>query len=146
MIQRRQTLYLLLALIAEFACICLPLAQNDIVTVFNLAVVEANGAYHYGVNSVLLCLLIGAVAFSGIAVFAYRRRLVQSKICTVAAMTLLLWYALFTHVAMQQPGGLAGLSYKIGGVMPLLAAILCFLARRAVLADEALVRAADRIR
>ncbi|MDE5571704.1 MAG: DUF4293 domain-containing protein, partial [Prevotella sp.] len=42
--------------------------------------------------------------------------------------------------------GKASEQLPIVACLPLIAAILCFMARRGVIADEKLVRAADRIR
>jgi hypothetical protein len=53
------------------------------------------------------------------------------------------WYILLAALIHQ---GKADQDLPIVACFPLIAAILCFMARKAILADERLVRAADRIR
>ena len=116
MIQRIQTLYLLAAAILGFAHL---LAWP----LFGLQVVAS-----------LVCLY---------TIFIYNYRMRQAKLCLVAILLNLAWYVLLA-VLIQQ--GRLPEEVPLPACLPLVAAILCFLARRGVLADEKMVRAADRIR
>ena len=77
------------------------------------------------------------------AIFLFKQRPRQAKICLAAVLMNLAWYIVLA-VLIQQGQLPESLPYT--ACLPLVAAILCFLARRGVLADEKLVRAADRIR
>ncbi len=84
-----------------------------------------------------------ASAVSLYTIFIYKRRLLQARLCLVSIFANLIWYIVLA-VLIQQ----GKLSENIPWVacLPLVATILCFMARKAILADEKLVRAADRIR
>lgn len=85
-----------------------------------------------------------ASAVSLITIFLYKNRPRQALLCLVSILANLLWYIVLA-VLIQQ-GQQTTASLPLTACLPLIAAILCFMARRAILADEKLVRAADRIR
>ena len=107
MIQRIQTLYLLVAVILGM--------------VFFLA-------------WPLFVVQILASAISLYTIFLFKRRKVQANLCLCSIFVCLIHQGKLTD---QLP---------LTAALPMVAAILCFMARRAILADEKLVRAADRIR
>ncbi len=78
-----------------------------------------------------------------INIFLYKNRPRQAALCLVSIIANFAWYILLAVFIKQgqQPAELPWTA-----CLPIIAAILCFLARRAILADEKLVRAADRIR
>lgn len=115
MIQRKQTLFLLIAVIL--------------------------GMVHFQ-SWVLFGMQILASAISLIAIFLFKRRPMQANLCLAAILVNLAWYVALA-VTMQQG---AAESLPITVCMPIIAAILCLLARRGVMADEKLVKAADRLR
>ena len=116
MIQRKQTLFLLVATVLGLIhCMAWPLFVIQIL-------VSA------------LCLY---------TIFLYKRRKVQANLCLCSIFVCLVWYIVLA-VLIQQ-GKLAE-QLPLTAALPMVAAILCFMARRAILADEKLVRAADRIR
>jgi peptidoglycan/LPS O-acetylase OafA/YrhL len=84
-----------------------------------------------------------ASAISLIAIFLFKRRPLQATLCLVAILTNLAWYIVLA-VLIQQ--GLQPEALPLTASLPIIAAILCLMARRGVLADEKLVRAADRLR
>ena len=112
MIQRIQTVYLLLAAILAVVCSCIRLTWIDV-----------------------LQLLTAAVCLG--TIFLYAKRVLQTKICLVALLLVFAWYI-----------GLAVIQGYVNTVdcLPMIEAILIFLARRGIIHDEKLVRAADRIR
>ena len=116
MIQRIQTLYLLVAVILGM--------------VFFLA-------------WPLFVVQILASAISLYTIFLFKRRKVQANLCLCSIFVCLVWYIVLAVLIHQ--GKLAE-QLPLTAALPLVAAILCFMARRAILADEKLVRAADRIR
>ena len=84
-----------------------------------------------------------ASALSLYTIFIYKKRPLQAKLCLVALLIHFAWYILLAALIHQ---GKADQNLTIVACFPLIAAILCFMARKAILADERLVRAADRIR
>jgi 4-hydroxybenzoate polyprenyltransferase len=116
MIQRIQTIYLLVAVILGM--------------VFWLA-------------WPLFLIQIFASAVSLITIFLYKNRPRQAVLCLVSILADFAWYIVLAVLIQQgqQPTAL-----PLTACLPLIAAILCFMARRAILADEKLVKAADRIR
>ncbi len=116
MIQRKQTVFLLIA--------------------FILGVVHFQGW-------VLFAIQIVACVLSAYSIFLYKNRKRQASFCLVCVFVNLAWYIALA-VLIQQ--GKFPEQLPIEACLPLIAAIFCFLARKGVLADEKLVRAADRIR
>lgn len=112
MIQRKQTVFLLLACILALVCFFMRLQWLD-------------------------ALLAVSAVLSAFTIFQYRRRLMQARLCLVGLFIIFAWYI-----------GLAVLEGRVGTIegIPMVNAILIFLARKGILDDEKLVRAADRIR
>ena len=108
MIQRKQTVFLLLACILAVVCFAMRLQWIDALQVL-----------------------------SAYTIFQYRRRIFQARLCLAGIFVIFAWYI-----------GVAVLEAKVGMIeaLPMVNAILIFMARKGVLDDEKLVRAADRIR
>jgi len=113
MIQRKQTVFLLLACILALVCFGLRFFQW----------IDA--------------LQIVSAILSAYTIFQYRRRIVQARLCLAGLFVVFAWYI---GVAVLE--GVAGIAESL----PMVNAILIFLARKGILDDEKLVRAADRIR
>ena len=116
MIQRKQTVFLLIAVI--------------------LGMVHFQAWVLFGIQML-------ASAISLIAIFLFRRRPLQATLCLAAILVNIVWYIVLA-VLIQQ--GILSESLPLTASLPIIAAILCLLARRGVIADEKLVRAADRLR
>ncbi|MDR1225808.1 MAG: DUF4293 domain-containing protein [Prevotellaceae bacterium] len=71
----------------------------------------------------------------------YKRRMLQIRFCVFNIVALLGYQGVALYMAMREV-----CSYQITLVFPLVAAILIFLALRAITKDEALVRSLDRLR
>ncbi len=116
MIQRKQTLFLLIAFIL--------------------------GTVHFQ-DWVLFAIQIIASVLSGYTIFLYKQRKRQATFCLICVFVNLLWYIALAVLIHQ---GKLPEQLPMTACLPLISAILCFMARKGVLADEKLVRAADRIR
>jgi hypothetical protein len=116
MIQRKQTLFLLIAVIL--------------------------GMVHFQAW-LLFIVQILASAIALIAIFLFKRRPLQATLCLSAILVNIAWYVVLA-VLIQQ--GKLSEQLPLTASLPIIAAIFCLLARRGVLADEKLVRAADRLR
>ena len=112
MIQRKQTVVLLLACILALVCFFVRLQWIDILQVL----------------SALL---------SAFTIFQYKKRILQARLCLAGLFIVFAWYI-----------GVAVLEARVGTIeaLPMVNAILIFMARKGILDDEKLVRAADRIR
>ena len=171
MIQRIQTLYLILAVALCTACLCLPIGnfindQGDLVgTLYNLwlhqpsqlgdtlhvadapvLASEAAGTHSFTPWALFAILLLTAsgLAFS---IFIYKTRLVQSRLVMLCCILLVGWYIVYGVFGylLGQP---LDSSFQLTpwAAFPLVACILSYLAFRAILKDEALVRSLDRLR
>lgn len=150
MIQRKQTVFLFLALLATIACLCLPVGsfepqgmgiENQLM---NLWINETNGGRNFSVWALFAILLV-TCPINTFAIFDYHNRKRQARFCMFSMLMIIGWYivyGVFSQVLMP------GFTFHVGfaACLPLIAFILLWLARHSILADEALVRAADRIR
>ena len=123
MIQRKQSVFLLLAVILGVLIIV-----------------------NYPMWPLFLLALV-ASSLSFFTIFKYKRRPLQARLSILAAILFVLWYPAVTLVNKFMMS--TGLQYDIvnvWGALPAVSAILCLMARKGIMDDERLVRAADRIR
>lgn len=91
---------------------------------------------------IVLVLLVDVVT-----VFLYKKRVVQIRLCILNIVMLLGLQGMIWYIADYQQECLnASIQYGLVFIFPLIAAILTFLALRAIARDEALVRSLDRLR
>ncbi len=152
MIQRKQTVFLFAAVILTVVCLCLPLcrfiATDDIgseTVMYNLWLTNADGGHDLSVWPLFAILLV-TCPIGLFAIFAFHNRITQSRLCTFNTLLIIGWYAVFIILLPGYSHSLGDWHIATASVFPLVSAILYLLARKAILADEALVRAADRIR
>lgn len=155
MIQRIQTLFLLLGIVACLVCVCFPIAElrGEGITIparmYNGCVVAEQGSSLAVASAVLIplfALLVLAAAVGLWTIFTYKHRLRQMKLCIYAICLLVVWYATLAFVALTQMPEGATFHPLFATALPLLAICLFALARRSIHKDEQLVRSADRIR
>ena len=140
-----------LAIAITIACLCLPLGYFEPkgmglnAEMFNLWIKHPEGGVSM-TSSVLLAIQVLTASIGAWAIVGFRNRPRQAKLCVVNMLLLIVWYALAAfytlHVGYRDYSFHADLAI----CFPLIAIILYWMARRGVLADEKLVRAADRIR
>lgn len=116
MIQRKQTLFLLVAVILGMV---------------------------FFLSWPLFVLQMMASALCVYAIFLFKKRKKQAAFCLAAIVVNLVWYVV---LAVQIQKGQLSAHLPYTATLPIIAAIFCFLARKGVLDDEKLVRAADRLR
>ena len=120
--QRKQTVFLLLAVI--------------------LGVVTLSMRFYSWAMFIILLL---ASSIDLLTIFIYKQRMRQAALCLVSLFVYIAWYvALIVYSKQTAPDAAFHLSWET--VLPMVAAILTLMARKAIIADEKLVRAADRIR
>lgn len=128
MIQRIQTVYLLMVFCLMVAMLFLPVASNI--------------SYDYA-----LSVDVGIIAIlSLVTIFLYKKRKTQLKLCYLITIFILAYYGFLVVKAIPFKASLAeyGFSYPI--FFPALALLLVFLAKRGIKHDEKLVRSYDRLR
>lgn len=144
---------MLLAVVLAVVCLNLslgnfqPTGMGTPLIAYNLFVtgLAADGGAYWGVCPMFV-ILVTASTVTLMNIFAYRNRPLQAKVCSVCAFLMLGWYiAACTYLMTLQPEGYT-FEPKWTVCLPLVSFILLLMSRSAILADERLVRAADRIR
>lgn len=162
MIQRVQSVFMLIAALAMIAMTFFPLWEkadfetSRLITMnaFEVKLEEQNAAGEMELISSLNVMLISLGAFlsAGVmlfSIFKYKHRMTQVKLnalfSLLSAITIIgiVYYSLKANALMlpEQQG-----SYLLGFYLPIVAMFSNFLANRFIRRDETLVRSADRIR
>ena len=149
MIQRIQTVYLLLVVGVLIASMCLPLGHftdpKEVVYTLNSLEVSSGDVSQSagGLFAILLLSAIVAVA----TIFLYKNRVLQIRM-TIFNMILMvafyLAFIIFYFIFKKALEASFCFNWVIG--LPLAAMLLNYLATRAIRRDEVLVKAADRLR
>lgn len=152
MIQRIQTLYLLVAGIFPAISLFVPLvvfskgARWASMSAFgceSALVQELAGFHPYGLLVFTLLASLSALY----AIFGYKNRKSQIKKVYLTIVFNVIWYVAlgaYTYSVSERIG--LGYTFTISALLPIIALIALFLALKGIRKDEALVRAADRIR
>ena len=176
MIQRIQTIYLLIAALLCIACLCLPIGRffngdgETVAFLYNLWVhvpyagpvgstittatdaaepvlAEVAAGQHLFTPWALFAQLLLITTLLVFDIFLYRTRLVQSRLAMFCCILLVLWYVVYAVFAVQLATSLhLNYSARPWAAFPAVACIFAFLAFRSILKDEALVRSLDRLR
>ncbi|MVN23277.1 DUF4293 domain-containing protein [Mucilaginibacter arboris] len=155
MIQRIQSVYLLLASLVLFALFLFPVVNNLILnghadSIMVTGVYEIiNGARTKTSSFIWLSIATVIAALLPLAgVFLYKNRKQQSSYCYIV-IVLIIGYSFYLTETVKDFVGNITLNthnYGIGMILPSLAIVLVFLAIRGINRDEKLVRSADRLR
>ncbi len=152
MIQRKQTLFLLIALVLNIVCLCLPIGRlvSDMMgadgLMTNLWLQMVDGTRRFTVWYLFVVLLLSC-PLTLWAIFSYKNRPFQSLLCMLGMLCMMLWYVLYLGVKFLHMAGVeADLQPSFAACLPFVSLIFYYLARRGVQADEKLVRSMDRIR
>ena len=143
MIQRIQTVYLLVVAILMVVMMSLPVgsfvAADYTATVFNnLSLVAPDGTADYAPWAMFAILMVSAVVTLG-TIFLYKKRMLQIR------LTIFKYYGtLVTFVFMLKGENSFTPSWTV--ILPLISIILDWLAIRAIGKDEMLVKAYERLR
>lgn len=155
MIQRIQTVYLLIAALLTGILCTVPLAHgltSDIascsVSIWGFtAPVPTPDSYSgnwlnlaAGIGSIIITLL------ALVTIFMYKRRILQKKLCHILLVLQILLCAALVVYLVQTVALFEGFNLSVTCIFPVIAIILVILARRGIIRDEKLVRSLDRIR
>lgn len=149
MLQRKQTLFLLLAIIVSVICSTFPLGTIESqgmgteMSIYSLFVKGDNISYcSWPLFAIMLCTY--PVAIMAIAMYKTRKK--QAKMCMVAVIINIIWYAYYAMAILTTFSKMGTFHINITALLPALAIGCYLLARKGILDDERLVRSADRIR
>lgn len=155
MIQRIQSIWLLLASLTLICLFFLPLlTKNTNDTTYSIYTTglhkqlnEASGpGAKLEFSVVPLALNIAAALFCFAGIFLFRNRSMQKKVILVSILLIIGLSVLCGINAQQLPGGTTGMSAEAGAYLLLLSIIFSLLAIRGIRKDEQLLRSADRLR
>ena len=148
MIQRIQTIYLLLVTALLITIMCLPvcfIGADAAMYVFKPLGVEMNGTLYstWGVFGILL--LSAIIAFA--TIFLFKNRMLQIRMTIFNSILLIGYYLTFLAFMFVLKKDLSA-TFQISWALclPLISIILNWLAVRAIGRDEVMVKAADRLR
>lgn len=145
MIQRKQTIFLLLSMLVIALSFFFPIlgvegavGQEDLL--FNLSAMGGTMSGNIG----LFITMLAAFLLNGAAIFAYKERRKQMKMILGGVALMVIWYVLIAitiHLA-----DVRLYHWHISAILPLLVIILNLMAYKGVKHDENLIKSMDRIR
>tara|TARA_B110000503_G_C7119283_1_gene401729 strand:+ start:1302 stop:1766 length:465 start_codon:yes stop_codon:yes gene_type:complete len=152
--QRIQTLFFLLTILSNTAIFWLEIAvihaggKSFNFTLYKLQSVEGEVLYS---STMLAVLCSTCIVLSGVAFGMFKRRQVQIKLTQLLLLVQIAFLVAIFFVIDSTVSSLIQLEsplvdYSVGAYLALIPSVFIFLALRAIKKDEALVRAADRIR
>jgi hypothetical protein len=141
-----------MAVVLSIVCLSMQIgeASSDGLVVareYNLWITNSNGEHSFVTFPLFVVLLLSS-ALGFCSIFLYRNRMLQARICIFNMLLLVGWYVLFAVYA-QVVGyseSQSAFAVLLPASFPAVAVILYFMARKSIIKDEKLVRAADRIR
>lgn len=154
MIQRIQTIYLLIVAILIGILYFFPMASFVVeqdMSMYNLSVngliPDVAGAKPLFRVLPLIIFISVIIITSTITIALYKRRMFQIRLCIINIILLLVLQVFmfyFVSVSKQQLG--SNTSFSLIFVFPIISAVLNYLAIRRIAKDESLVRSMDRLR
>ena len=152
MIQRIQSVYLLLAAVAVVVAMCISVGsfvEADGITTHvlkPLGITYADGGFQSTWG--LLCLLILSAVIAVTTIFLFRNRMLQIRMTVFNGVLLIGYYIAAAFFIFSLKDAIGDVSFRLGlGLaLPAVSIILCYLAFRGIFRDEVMVRAADRLR
>ena len=149
MIQRIQSVYLLVVTILTVVCMCNPIGSiiastNEISEFGNLCITLPDGSKDYAPWALFAILLVVALLSFG-TIFLFKKRMLQIRLTIFSSVMLIGYYAaLVAYILLLAEETTFSASWSI--CLPFVCIILNWLAIRGIGADEALVKAYDRLR
>lgn len=151
MLQRIQTVFLLLASASMLVASVTPLASffyNGELVVFEAIGTYMNDTLH-DITWGLFALGIISSVLALVTIFLYKNRILQIRISVFNLIVMLGFYLYFGFLMYQLHTSTVDLEFRkigIGLIMPLIAIIFIILAIRNIGADEVLIRSLNRLR
>lgn len=149
MIQRIQTIYLLLSVALMVAINWLPLTTFGELDFFTYGISTTAGECTLAITTYPIAVtIIASSILALIAIFMYKKRMKQVKVVSISIFLDIMFYPIFGAYMWYTKDFLSDFNYSLSVslLIPVASIILKFLATKAIKADEKLVRSADRIR
>ncbi len=147
MIQRIQTVFILVSALLIASLMKLTFAElsvnNELYTFVAIGIFNGDELIFNGMAIFIFIPIITLLHF--VVIFLYKKRILQIRILVFSIVLLLGLFGLFFYFTYAGFDG-TKVAFKIPVVFPIIAAILDFLAIRAIGKDEALIRSLNRIR
>jgi len=143
MIQRIQSIYLLLILILSSLLFFFPFQTNIVgfseIKDIQLSLLNTSNTYLFIASVINLIVIINTAT----TILMYKRRPLQILLCHIISVNIIV-LTVFMYIGSRQIEGLP--TYKLPYIIPILNIILAQLARYYIKKDEELVKSANRIR
>ncbi len=152
MIQRIQSVYLVMAIVALCFFLTMPIAYfqkaNESFALFHYGLIKiqssGNIIVYYNLATTILTFLIELLLLYTLLIF--KNRLKQIKLCNIINFLILVVIASNIWQFIRTKSGFDDYSIKWVFFIPVIALVLVWLAQRNIKKDEELVRSADRLR
>ncbi len=155
MIQRIQTVYLLIAAILVGTLCIVPLAHgiaSDAISypvsiwgfVNRTPTPDSYSGSWLNLAAGFVSIITALLAI--VTIFLYKNRILQKKLCHILLVLLILLCAALVVYLVRTAALFEGFNLSVTCIFPVIAIILIILARRGIIRDEKLVRSLDRIR
>ena len=137
MLQRIQTIYLLIAMIIS----------GGLIFVFNLWTNTENVAIFAKDELLYLAMFLGSAVLAMISIFVFKNRQLQFVLGRLNIILNFILLGLFVYRSLSLSGGTSDVSEKgIGIALPVFSIVFLVLANKAIKKDEDLVKSVDRLR
>jgi hypothetical protein len=149
MIQRIQTIYLLLSVALMVALNWLPLTTYGELDFFTYGISTSVEECTLAITTYPIAVtVIASTILALIAIFMYTKRMKQVKVVSISIFLDIMFYPIFAAYMWYAKDLFSEFNYSLSVslLIPVASIILKFLAVKAIKADEKLVRSADRIR
>lgn len=143
MIQRIQSIYLLLVAAANFSLFALPFANSE--KAIRSSALFADSTYNLQDNIALLILFALGGILALVTIFLFKNRKLQIQLGQGILVLLIIGLGLATFLWFND-GTMDKATLAVGMFTPLFGFVFTALAVRAIRKDEKLVRSADRLR
>lgn len=152
MIQRKQTLYILAAIILSMVLLVRPIGSFEVdrmgesAILFSLGIVGVGGKLNFNTSIILFVITLITSIIGIFSIFQYNKRKLQMRLCTINICLLLIWYASYFYFGYCAELHKGIFKPAFVSCFPLIVIVLYFMAFRGIQADENLIRSTDRIR
>ncbi|HNQ13183.1 MAG TPA: DUF4293 domain-containing protein [Bacteroidia bacterium] len=152
MIQRVQSIFILVAIISSVVALLFPYSviyvptepnATTIISYYHRIITDINGVVEVKGNYLIVSFLCLGIFLSVFALFGYKNRNAQYRI---TRFTVLIYLCLILFLLFGYNQDATEINYKLGIYFPMLSLLLLFFASVFIRRDENLVRAADRLR
>jgi hypothetical protein len=152
MIQRIQSIWFFLAAVSIALLLMIPIVSKVVndseYWVNTLGLFQQTNGKAVEINAFLplTIITVAVVVMLLVTIFLFRDRKKQKRTAFISLVFILV-LSILTYTSVEKiPGGLEGVSYKLGAFLPLISIIFIGLGVRGINNDERLIKSADRLR